>query len=242
MTEEPAAESHPQDEHPGGLRDRERKRAPFRREGYGLEFDRVAVFADAVYAIALTLIVVGIEVPTVSDPSSNEALLDALGEQLPSIMMFFIAFLVIGSYWVAHHGFMALLGKVDSRFIAFHLVYLALIAFLPFPAAVLGQFDGNGVAVAVFAITMAATSGMETVLYLTARSRGLFEVQLPDSVFRWSVIGSLVPVVAFLVSVPVAFFDAYLAMAVWAISIPGGMFTGYLERVEGRRALPAQQA
>ncbi len=233
---------NPPGPHPGGLRDRERKRAPYRREGFGLEFDRVAVFADAVYAIALTLIVVGIEVPTVSDPSSNDALLDALNDQMPSIVMFFIAFLVIGAYWMAHHGFVALLGQVDSRFIALHLLYLSLIAFLPFPAAVLGQFDGNGVAVSVFAVTMAATSGMETVLYLTARSRGLFEVQLPEAVFKWAIIGSLVPVVTFLLSVPIAFFDAYLAMVFWVVSVPAGMLTAYLERAERHRVARLEPA
>ena len=60
---------------------------------------------------------------------------------------FFTSFVVIASFWVAHHRFVARLTAIHRRLLWANLVYLAFVAFLPFPAAVMGDFDGNAVAV-----------------------------------------------------------------------------------------------
>ena len=138
-------------------------RSRFAREGTGLEFDRVANFADAIYAISLTLIVVGIVAPKLSDDSSAGELADELGPLVPDIITFFIVFVVVGNYWIAHHRYMSWLGEVDRTLIGIQLVYLSVIAFLPFPVALLGSTGSNPLAFAMFAVSMAAASGLETV-------------------------------------------------------------------------------
>src|SRR3954463_1554877 len=95
------------------------------RHNAGLEFDRVAFFSDAVFAIAMTLLVVGIGIPHVSDAHFDQALRDKRQE----IFSFFLSFVVIGYYWLAHHRFFAQLRAVDTQFMKINLVYLAAIAF-----------------------------------------------------------------------------------------------------------------
>src|SRR5262245_19393656 len=82
----------------------------YRRRSEELEFDRVAFFSDAVFAIAMTLLVVGIGIP-------HEAKLgDALSGKDAEIFSFFLSFLVIGYYWLEHHRFFSQLRAVDLRF------------------------------------------------------------------------------------------------------------------------------
>src|SRR5215211_1854237 len=96
----------------------------YTRESTGLSFDRVAFFTDAVFAIALTLIVVGIGVPALTDASDAGELGSALREQLPEFISFFVGILVIGFYWTAHHRFFAGLDAVDGVLIALTVFYL----------------------------------------------------------------------------------------------------------------------
>jgi uncharacterized membrane protein len=195
----------------------------WRREGYGLEFDRAANFADAIYAISLTLIVVGIEVPQLDDRSSTRELLDKLGDQLPDIITFFVVFLVVGNYWIAHHRFMSWLSAVDRPFLGIELVYLALIAFLPFPAAVLGVTEDNPLAFALFALTMAGASLLETVAIGHAHRAGLMRQKLSEGAYRWERAASASAVVIFLVSIPLAFISLWLGFILWFANAPVGM-------------------
>ena len=71
------------------------------------EFSRVLAFSEGMFAIAMTLLVVGIGVPELRDEGSVGELWDDFGDLYPEILSFFISFAVIGRYWVAHHRFFA---------------------------------------------------------------------------------------------------------------------------------------
>jgi uncharacterized membrane protein len=195
----------------------------WRREGFGLEFDRAANFADAIYAISLTLVVVGIAVPSLQDRSSEGDLLEALNDLLPDIITFFVVFLVVGNYWIAHHRYMSWLAAIDRPFLALQLVYLAMIAFLPFPAAVLGETDQNPVAFGLFALTMAAASLMETIMIGHAHRADLMRVKLSERSYRWERAASLSAVVIFVVSIPLAFLSLWLGFLLWFANGPVGI-------------------
>lgn len=208
---------------PAGAQRNPWTRTIYRREGEGLEFDRVAVFADAIYAIALTLIVVSIEVPPLESETSSDEMWDALFELFPSIGAFFVAFWVIGNYWLAHHRFVGTLDSVDTGFARLHLLYLAVIAFLPFPAALLGNYTENSVAFALFATSMAVGSALEGLMFAHAHRAGLTRVRLSDQAYRWALVSSLSPVVFFVASIPVAFITPLLGVLVWLLNMPVGI-------------------
>jgi uncharacterized membrane protein len=187
------------------------------------EFTRVLAFSDAVYAIAMTLLVVGIAVPTVADSDSIHELGDALNDLTPNFVSFFISFAVIGRYWAAHHHFFSLLVRVDNGLIGINLLYLAFIAFLPFPTALLGEYFENPLSVAIYAVMVAIISGLEVVLFRHAHRQGLLRREMPEDVYRWGVLQSTSPVIFFLISVPVAFASTTVAVCVWFLGVPFGI-------------------
>ncbi|HJY24403.1 MAG TPA: TMEM175 family protein [Actinomycetes bacterium] len=117
----------------------------YQREGPGLEFDRVTFFTDAVFAIAMTLLVVEVGVPEALDGADTDpgALLAELRDKVPLIAAFFLGCFVIGSYWAAHHRFVARLAVVDLRFVFLTVVYLSFIALLPFPTGLVGKYPAE---------------------------------------------------------------------------------------------------
>jgi uncharacterized membrane protein len=198
------------------------RRAPSYARGTD-EFTRVVAFSDGVFAIAMTLLVVGIGVPAVSDSGSVGQLADALNDTSESFISFFISFAVIGRYWVAHHRFFSLLERMDVRFIAINLIFLALIAFLPFPTDLLGTYFDNPLSVAIYAVAVGLVSGLEVVMFSHAHRNDLLRRRLPEDVYRWGRFASLSPVLFFAASIPVAFVSTTAAVAVWFLSIPFGL-------------------
>jgi uncharacterized membrane protein len=201
------------------------------------EFSRVLAFSDGLFAIAMTLLVVGIGLPALTDSGSADELARALGDQQAAFISFFISFAVIGRYWVAHHQFVARLKAMDGALVAINLVYLAFIAFLPFPTDLLGSYFDNPLSVAVYAVNVAVISGLEVVLFRHAHRRGLMRERLPEDVYRWGVRESLSPVIFFLLSVPVAFIDSGLAVACWLLAIPFGLLLDRREPADAKRYL-----
>jgi uncharacterized membrane protein len=185
------------------------------------EFNRVLAFSDGVFAIAMTLLVVAIGVPGLGAEGSDEgALLDALDDLVPEIVSFCISFAVIGRYWLAHHQTFARLAAMDYGLVGLNLVYLAFIAFLPFPTALLGSYFENPVSVALYALMVGAVSGLEVVVFRHAHRRALFERAMPEHVFRWGVLASTLPVAFFWVAIPLAFVNTILAVAMWFAVVP----------------------
>lgn len=172
----------------------------------------------------MTLLVVGITVPELADPDSIDDLADALNDQTSAIISFFISFAVIGRYWLAHHQFFSQVESIDRGLIGLNLVYLAFIAFLPFPTALLGAYFENPLAVVIYAPVVALVSGMEVVLFAHAHRAGLLRRRIPPDIYRWGVWMSLSPVFFFLASIPLAFISTTIAVASWFLLVPFGLF------------------
>ncbi|MFM8884158.1 MAG: TMEM175 family protein, partial [Solirubrobacterales bacterium] len=95
---------------------------------------RVEQFSDGVIAIAITLLVLQITVPAVSN---GVGLLEELKAEWPSYLAYVISFLTIGGFWLAHHTIFSCLRAVSPATMKVNLLLMMAIAFLPFPTAVM---------------------------------------------------------------------------------------------------------
>ncbi|MBP7002016.1 TMEM175 family protein [Amaricoccus sp.] len=193
----------------------------YRREGPGLEFDRVSFFSDAVYAIAMTLLVVELSPPEI-ETADPRALLAAILASWPHIFGFFLGFLLLGRYWLAHHDFFASLRSIDRTLISINLLYLAFVAFMPYAVAMISEHEDNPVGFVVFAVCMAIISGLEVALYAVAVRGGHTRVGFSPEAVRFGYVAAGMPVVVMLASLPLAFVDPTLALLSWLVTIPLG--------------------
>lgn len=103
------------------------------------KLERLIFFSDAVFAIAMTLLVVDVRLPplrSVTDAALGQALVDLL----PNYIGFVVSFLVIGRFWVGHHRLMGMLHSAGPAVVRANLFLLMAVAFMPFPTAVLSDF------------------------------------------------------------------------------------------------------
>ncbi|CAN0591296.1 unnamed protein product, partial [Ectocarpus sp. 12 AP-2014] len=104
---------------------------------------RVASFCDAVFSIAMTLLVLEIEVPS-ADVLSKNSFSTLLANRIPSFIGFLVSFLVIALYWVSHLRIYKYVTVLSERLIWLNIFLLLFVVFLPFSTAIyVGNFYGT---------------------------------------------------------------------------------------------------
>ena len=107
------------------------------------------------FAIAITLLVLSIDVPRGFD---DKHLGEFIREEWPQFFAYFLSFAVIGRFWVSHHGNFAMLRAIDPRLVVVNLVYLAFVCLIPYPTDLLGGFNDSSVSVALYALVVGIAS------------------------------------------------------------------------------------
>src|SRR3954454_11825627 len=94
-------------------------------------------FSDAVFAIALTLLIVEIKVPgSPEGPHGYSDLTRAMAEQWREFLALVLCYVVIGAYWLQHHYSGRIYAKTDHWFGALNLLFLLAIVVVPYPIRV----------------------------------------------------------------------------------------------------------
>jgi uncharacterized membrane protein len=123
------------------------------RSGAEIEFSRVVAFSDGVFAIAITLLVLALEIPAGLDDLGQ-----ALRDRGDEFFAYGLSFAVIGTLWIGHHRFFGDLKAFDGTLMRLNLLYLAFIALVPFSSSVLGSYNNNSAAVIVYSLNMVLIS------------------------------------------------------------------------------------
>jgi uncharacterized membrane protein len=166
--------------------------------------NRLEAFSDGVFAVAITLLVIEIEVPT------GENLWHQLKEEWPSFASFFVSFWVIGIIWVNHHGVLDHLKRADRAVLYLNLLLLMTVVFIPFSTALLAEHLKSGadeeVAAVVYSAAFTAMGLAFGVLwtYIT-RHRAALGVELSDDEVRRRNVVFLIGNPVYVIALVVAF-------------------------------------
>jgi uncharacterized membrane protein len=147
---------------------------------------RTEAFSDGVFAVAITLLVLEINVPDVE----GAGLAHALAEQWPSYASYLVSFAVIGVIWMNHHSIFEHLARVDRGLQAWNLFLLLWIVLIPWATSLLAEYmraggEGERTAALVYTGTMAAMGLAFGQLWrYAARDRRLLGIDLSDAEIR----------------------------------------------------------
>jgi len=200
------------------------------------ELDRVGAFSDGVFAVAITLLVLNIEVPNLT---GEETLGNALVDLLSSIQAYFIAFAVIGLFWYGHHVAWSRLERSSGKLVAANLLLLSLIGLMPFTTALIGgdysDVKDEALAVSVYAFNVGLASAADSLMDRIVIRDGL---SMPTDPFeqRATLVAGRLRFGIFFASIPIAFL---ISPTVAQLSWIGLFFTTTLAyRLIGERPQP----
>lgn len=107
------------------------------------ETGRVEAFSDGIFAIAITLLVLDIKVPTAANIAGKQTLLQALLHQWPIYFSYFLSFITVLIMWMNHHKLFLHIRRSDQPFLLLNGLLLMGVTLVPFPTAVLAEHIGK---------------------------------------------------------------------------------------------------
>ena len=144
---------------------------------------------------------------------SGEEIPAALLSLWPRYLGFVVSFLVVGSYWFAHHRVFRAVREYDDALIWLNILFLLCIAFVPFASAVIGEHGNERSAVLFYGLVMITTGLVQTVLWVYAsHGHRLVNPGLTRRAIRFGTMRALTPPVVFAISLPIILLHPYAAM------------------------------
>ena len=193
---------------------------------------RIETLADGVFAIAMTLLAFNLAVPII-DPSRAAADLPGeLEKLLPNFALYAISFVVLGVYWVAHHAQFRVIDAADRTFLWINIVFIMLVAFVPFSTSLISRYWYVPIAVQVYGIVLLLIGGaMYLHLSYAVKDHRLIPATTPDELIRLARRRILVGPVVCSVAILVAFVSPFVSIVLYALLPPFYIVPGALDRL-----------
>lgn len=213
--------------------------ARVRRLDRGAETDRTVFFSDAVFAIAMTLLVLDLKLPEMAQGIAAADLGKQLLEQAGPMASFVLSFVLVGRLWMNHHRKFTAIKGYDGRLQAINLTALFFVVFLPVPTSLLFQADSESPwPPVIYAITISGAFLSLAWLWHHAHAAGLMHDWVEGPLFRYVLHGTDPVWAVFVLSIPLAFISPVWAMYFWILIWPVSVVHGRWQLARGHRLKP----
>ena len=149
----------------------------------GLSFERVVFFSDAVFAIVITLLVLELKVPHITEHTES-ALRHALIELFPRVMGFVVSFLIIGLMWTEHHRIFRYIDNYNAGLLWRNLLLLLCVSFVPFPTALFSENYWSRTAFILYTGSFGAVATAKLWIWRHAAASGLLKKDVGPEIER----------------------------------------------------------
>jgi uncharacterized membrane protein len=179
------------------------------------DLGRIMAFTDGVMAVAITLLVLNLEVPRVPGGELDEALVDLL----PSLIAYLLSFALVGRFWIIHHRFFETMRGYDGRVVTINLTFLALIVLIPFATDLFDRYTQEAAAAAVLGAVLGLAALAHWGMVVHSLREGFVKDERLSDTHPYGSLVALSFTGVFLLSVPVAFLSPTAAALLWSSTI-----------------------
>ena len=196
------------------------------------ELDRLIFFSDAIFAIVMTLLILEIRAP-------DNVPLDVAATEVPNLVWalwpkffsYVLSFLVIGTYWIAHHQTFRYVRSYNRTLLWLNLVFLLSISFIPFPTDLLGEYGELRFSVIFYAASLGMARLLLAVVwwYIVAGPIQTGE-ELDPGLARYHFFRSLAIPALFFLSIGISLVSVNAAVASWLLLFVADVMMWRLQR------------
>lgn len=204
-----------------------------------MSLSRFEAFSDGVFAIAVTLLVLEIKVPNLTNATSSEVVTKLL-QTFPHIFSYITSFIVIGAIWINHHALFHFLKRVDRAVLVLNLLLLMCVAFIPYPTAIISEFGSSLPVVIFYGLSLSLTGFVYNMLWFYVVRRYIMNESLINHRSIWkATIWSLSYPISYLIATGLAVVNLNLSILLYVLIplfylLPGTIDRQLIEQPEAQ--------
>jgi TMEM175 potassium channel family protein len=177
---------------------------------------RLLALSDGVFAIALTILVLDLDVP---EGLSAEGLRAALTDQSPHLISAALSFAVLARFWLLSHDLYRCIHTSDRIVLGLGTALLAPVALIPFVTELLAEYGDTTLAVIAYSAVVAVAAFAELALLVYGTRRAVLGDGPRPTAVRKMILGTFGAGLAFVVAIPVALVDPRWAKLCWLLTV-----------------------
>ncbi len=196
-------------------------------DDHPLDMGRLVALIDGVFAVAMTLLVLDLKLPSESGDLGS-----ALRQMLPGFLVYLIVFASVAGYWIIHHAYFRRISHGDGRLVLLSLVNLLFVTLYPVTASIVGAHPREPLATVCLSANslLYCLSAWAIWSYAAAHPPLLAQNAVQEALRRVARI-MLFVAIGLALAIPLAYLSVYLAYADWILCAPVATWWG------GRRLL-----
>ena len=189
-----------------------------------IKVERVISFSDAVFAFAITLMALSIDIPDLPTHLTQSELLDKLYNLYPQFESYIISFAVIAIFWVSYHQVFNHIKGSHITMVYLNLLFLLLVTLLSLSTSLVINYGTYQIPYVIYCIIVIMTSSLlATIWWHATRDKRLVDKNL-HPLFIKGVLVSLISIpIVFTISIIISFVDLQIAQYFWLIIAPLNM-------------------
>jgi uncharacterized membrane protein len=149
-----------------------------------LDRSRMESLVDGIFAISMTILVLTINFPPGLDIEDDIAIAKAIGNLIPQVIIYFVAFALIGIFWCIYHARLKHVKKLDNTFIWINLLWLMFLALMPFSTSLAGDYPNFHTAAIIFHVNYLVLSFMLFLSWTYASKNNLIDEKIDPKTVR----------------------------------------------------------
>jgi uncharacterized membrane protein len=183
--------------------------------------EHVISFGDAIFAFAITLMTISIDIPDFPPNLTESQLLSRLYDMYPQVESYIISFAVIAVFWISYHQVFNYIKGSPISMVYLNLLFLLLITFLSITTSLVINYGSYQIPYVIYCIVVIMTSSLLAAIWWYAtKDYRLIDKNINPLLVRGMMVNLLLVPFVFAISILVSFFDLDIAQYFWLIIVP----------------------
>ncbi len=186
-----------------------------------IKVDRVISFSDAVFAFAITLMALSIDIPDLPTHLTQSELLDELFNLYPQFESYIISFAVIAIFWVSYHQVFNHIKGSHITMVYLNLLFLLLVTLLSLSTSLVINYGTYQIPYVIYCVIVIMTSSLlATIWWHATRNKRLVDKNLHPLFIKGVFVNLISIPIVFTISIIISFVNLEIAQYFWLIMAP----------------------
>ena len=189
-----------------------------------IKLEHIVTFSDAVFAFALTLMALTVDIPDLEMNLSEQGLTEKLYEMIPQLESYILSFFIIALFWVSYHQVFNHIRKSYISIVYLNLVFLLLITILSISTSLVISFEMYQISYLIYYTVVVITSTLLLLIWWYAIRINAVSEKIHPYFKKGLLIQLFIIPVAFSLAIITSYVNLNLAQYFWLIIIPANMY------------------